>query len=278
MIEDCLKLTTYGGERDRADGGFLADALVGVYARHGLRASVLLRGIEGFGVRHHLQSARLLTLSEDLPVVSVAVDTRARIEAALPEVRAIAHHGLVTLERARMLTAPEDVALPGDTKLTIYVGRQERAGGRSAVAAVVDLLHRRGVDGATVLLGVDGTAHGERRRARFFARNAEVPVMIVSVGGGDSVAAVLPELAALLERPLLTLEQVSVCKRDGRLLAEPRHLPETDDAGLGIWQKLMVHASEQAHHDGRPLYAELVRRLREAGALGATTLRGVWGY
>jgi PII-like signaling protein len=40
----------------------------------------------------------------------------------------------------------------------------------------------------------------------------------------------------------------------------------------------MVYASEQAQYDGRPLYAELMRRLRESGAAGATSLRGTWGY
>jgi len=43
-------------------------------------------------------------------------------------------------------------------------------------------------------------------------------------------------------------------------------------------QKLMVYVSEQSRYDGGPLYMELVRRLREAGAAGATSLRGIWGY
>ena len=70
-------------------------------------------------------------------------------------------------------------------------------GGAPAYIAVCELLHRRGITGATVLLGVDGTAHGVRQRARFFGRNAEVPVMIIAVGAGQQIAAVLPELGAL---------------------------------------------------------------------------------
>jgi PII-like signaling protein len=281
--EDCLKLTTYFGERDRCDGRFLADALLDVYERHEFQTSVLLRGTEGFGVKHHLQTQRLLTLSEDLPLVTVAVDTRERITAAMPEVTDMVGHGLVTLERARMLTGRVgEVELPTElpeaTKLTVYCGRQERANGKPAFVAVVDLLHRHGIKGATVLLGVDGTAHGVRERARFFGRNAEVPLMIISVGDGDRIAHVLPELGAMLRRPLITLERVRVCKRDGERLAEPRHLPSKDESGLPIWQKLMVYAGEQAKHQGRPLYVELIRRLREAGAGGATALRGVWGY
>ncbi|UGS33791.1 DUF190 domain-containing protein [Capillimicrobium parvum] len=280
MSLDALKLTTYFGERDRAGDRFLADALVDVYARHAVQASAVFRGVEGFGVKHHLQTARLLTLSEDLPMVSVAVDARRRIEALLPEVQRVSGDGLVTLERARLVTGrpPAPGERDGAAKLTVFVGRHERVGGRPAPEAVVALLHRHGVAGATALLGVDGTAHGVRRRARFAGRNAGVPVMVLSVGDAERIAAVLPELLAVLARPLATLERVTVCKRDGRRLAGPPALAETDAAGLGLWQKLMVFAGEQARDGGAPLYSELVRRLREAGASGATSLRGFWGY
>lgn len=283
MIEEALKLTVYFGERDRAGGRFLADALVDLFERHAVATSVLLRGTEGFGVRHHLATDRLLTLSEDLPLVAVAVDTRERIQGMMAEVSAIAGDGLVTLERARMAAgALEAVRLeqdPGEqTKLTIYCGRQERAAGRPAFVAAVELLRRHGVAGATVLLGVDGTARGVRERARFFARNAEVPLMIVAVGAGEAIARGLPDLGTLLPRPLVTLERVTVCKRDGETLAPPRHLPGADPSGLPLWQKLMVHTSERARANGRALHVHLIRRLREEGAGGATALRGIWGY
>jgi PII-like signaling protein len=278
-----MKLTVYFGERDRAGGMFLADALTEIYGRHELQTSLVMRGVAGFGVEHHLRTDRLLTLSEDLPLVSVAVDERGRIEAARTEVEAIDFDGLVTLERATMLSRRiETYELPQDfsdeAKLTVYLGRHERLGGRPAYEAVVDLLHGRGVAGATVLLGVDGTAHGVRQRARFFASNAKVPVMVIAVGDGELIAGLVPELASSLVRPLLTLERVRVCKRDGHRLAGPQYLPPTDQSGLAVWQKLMIYASEQARAGGQPLHHQLVRSLRAAGAAGATSLRGIWGY
>jgi PII-like signaling protein len=282
--QDCLKLTSYFAEHDKAGRRFLADALLDCYGRHRLATSVLLRGTEGFGSRQHLQTQRLLTLSEDLPVVAVAVDTRQRIQQALEEVSTLAGHGLVTLERARPLTGQLDqVRLPEGlaeaTKLTVYLCRhQHTPNGRAAFLEVVDLLHRHRVDGATVLLGVDGTTHGVRQRARFFGRNTAVPLMVISVGVGAAIAGALPELGALLDRPLLTLERIRVLKRDGHRLAEPERLPDVDPAGLGIWQKLMVCAGEQAQHHGHPLYVQLARRLLHQGAAGATALRGIWGY
>ena len=67
-------------------------------------------------------------------------------------------------------------------KLTVYVGRRRRVNGAAAFYAVCELLHQHRFAGATVFLGVDGTAHGQRRRARFFSANTDVPIMIVAVG------------------------------------------------------------------------------------------------
>ena len=80
MNEEAVKLTSYFGERHEAAGRFAADALLDLYGRHEVATSILLRGAEGFGARHQLRTDRSLTLSEDLPLVAVAVDTRARIE------------------------------------------------------------------------------------------------------------------------------------------------------------------------------------------------------
>jgi len=243
-----------------------------------------MRGMEGFGPAQHLRTDRLLTLSEDNPQGAVAVDTGPRIEAVIAEVNALRFNGLVTLERARMLTGAiaTAVELPwedhAETKLTVYVGRRERSDGAPAYEAVVNLLHRRGVAGATVLLGVDGTSHGVRERAKFFGRNATVPLMIIAVGDSARLGQLVPEVAAMLPRPLITLERVRVCKRDGEKLTEPPHLPQADASGQGMWQKLMIHAGEQAHHDGQPLHRALIHELRKAKAAGATSLRGIWGY
>lgn len=283
LNQESLKLTTYLGERHRVGGELVADRLLDLYGAAKLETSVLMRGVEGFGRKHHLRTDRLLTLSEDLPVVSVAVDTRARIEAVLEDAVGLKQNGLVTLERARLLSGeivatglPEE--LHDATKLTIYVGRRERVDRAPAFVAICDLLHRRGIAGAAAFLGVDGTVRGERERARFFARNRDVPMMVVAVGEGPRIARVLPELGRLLRRPLITLERVRLCKRDGELIERPHALPATDEHGFEVWQKLMVYTSEASKHGGRPIHTGLIRRLREAGLAGATALRGVWGF
>jgi PII-like signaling protein len=164
-------------------------------------------------------------------------------------------------------------------KLTVYVGRQDRVSAQPAHQAVCELLHRHGFAGASVFLGVDGTKGGQRRRAHFFNRNADVPVMIIAIGTGDQAVNAIPELEAMLRQPLLTIERAQLCKRDGQLLTRPTALPATDGGGRALWQKLMVYTSQATLHDGVPIHRAIVQRLFDSGAAtGATVLRGIWGF
>ncbi|MCX2932309.1 DUF190 domain-containing protein [Mycobacterium sp. CVI_P3] len=283
MSDTYLKLTAYFGERERAGSRFLAEAMLDLYAEREVATSVMLRGIASFGPRHVIRSDESLTLSEDPPVAVAAVDTAATIGGLVTDVAGLTSRGLITLERARLATGDLSATpLPDGAdavKLTIYVGRRRRVNGAAAFYAVCDLLHQHHFAGASVFLGVDGTAHGRRRRARFFSNNTDVPIMIIAVGTAAQVRQILPELDALMYQPLVTVERVQVCKRDGELLARPPALPAVDAHGRELRQKLMIYTSEATHHDGAPIHRALVRRLWESQAVsGATVLRGIWGF
>jgi PII-like signaling protein len=280
---DCIKLTSYFGERHRANGTFVGNALIDLYGSNDIAASVVLRGIQGFGLKHHLRTDSSLSLSEDLPMTAIAVDTRPNIEAVLDQTLELNLPGLVTLEEARLLSGEIEptgiVENTGEsTKLTVYFGRHDRVYGVPAFEVICELLYRRDIGGATALLGVDGSAHGRRQQARLFGRNANLPMMVIVVGSGDRFGMVLPELAGLLRRPLITLEKVRICKRYGHLINVPELAAGADDHGFPLWQKLTVYTSEAARHEGQPIHRTIVRRLRSAGISGATTHRGFWGY
>ena len=275
-MTDYLKLTAYFEERLRYGERFLSDALLDRCGDNAVATSVVLRGIASFGPHHVLRSDQSLSLSEDSPIAVAAVDTTDKMAGLADEISAMVPRGLVTLERARLggSSPPPDAA-----KLTVYVGRQHRADGRPAYHAVCDVLDRHGFAGASVFLGVDGTARGQRKRARFFSRNMDVPMMIIAVGTGGQVSAALPELEKLLQEPLFTIERAQLCKRDGEMLARPAALPAVDDRGRALWQKLTVYTSEAELHDGTPIHRAIVQQLCESGAAsGATVLRGIWGF
>lgn len=292
MNQPAWKLSAYFPERLRtiADDGrasrpvFLADQVLNLFDDREVATSVMLRGIASFGPIGLLRTDESLTLSEDPPAVVYAVDVEPMINDLVDDVVAITGRGLITLERAQLVRgdAVSDL-VKADTsdaiKLSIYVGRTVRVGKLPAYRAVCDVLCRHGFALAAALLGVDGTADGVRYRARFFSRNVNVPMMVISVGTPAQVSAAISELNALIPDPLLTIERIQLCKQDGKLLAAPRGLPATDELGRPLWQKLMVHTTEGATYNGAPIHREIVRRLlKSETAQGATAVRGVWGF
>ena len=96
MDEDAVILTSYFRERHRAGAGSLGGALIDLYGRRSVAASVLLRGIEGYGPGQPAGAGRALPLPEDPPLTAVAVDTAPRIDALLDEVAGIAQPRLIT--------------------------------------------------------------------------------------------------------------------------------------------------------------------------------------
>ena len=98
LPEEGHLLRIFVGESDRHEGRPLYEWLVLKAREHGLAGATVLRGIEGFGAHSRVHTAKILRLSEDLPIVVEIVDTRERIESFMPIVDDAIAEGLATLE------------------------------------------------------------------------------------------------------------------------------------------------------------------------------------
>ena len=96
-------LRIFIGESDRCDGRPLYEAIVQEARQAGLAGATVLRGILGFGAHSRIHSAKILRLSEDLPVVIEIVDRPDRISEFLPKLDTMIAEGLVTLEKVRII-------------------------------------------------------------------------------------------------------------------------------------------------------------------------------
>ena len=90
-------LRIFIGESDRHEGKPLFEAIVQLARKRGLAGATVLRGLEGFGAHSRVHTAKLLRLSEDLPIVIELVDKPDRIEAFLPDLDAMVVEGMITL-------------------------------------------------------------------------------------------------------------------------------------------------------------------------------------
>jgi PII-like signaling protein len=97
-------LRIFIGESDTWHGRPLYQAIVQRVREEGLAGATVLRGIEGFGAKSHLHTARILRLSEDLPIVIEIVDTAENVDRVIPVLDEMVEDGMVTVERVQILS------------------------------------------------------------------------------------------------------------------------------------------------------------------------------
>lgn len=102
MPEEGVLLRVFVGETDRCKGRPVYEQIVMRARELGLAGATVVRGMMGFGAASRIHTAKVLRLSEDLPVIVEIVDSEENIERLLPYLDEIVTEGLVTMERARV--------------------------------------------------------------------------------------------------------------------------------------------------------------------------------
>ncbi len=103
LPHDATLLRIFFGEADRFDGHPLYEAIVLKAREMGMAGATVLRGAMGFGQTSRLHTAKILRLSEDLPLLIEIVDTEEKINTFLPVLDSMMGSGLVTLEKVHVL-------------------------------------------------------------------------------------------------------------------------------------------------------------------------------
>ena len=101
-------LRIFIGESDKHHGRPLHEAIVQLAHEKGLAGATVLHGIMGFGASSHIHTAKILRLSEDLPIVIEIVDQPDRIADFLPLIDEMIGEGLVTLEDVKVIAYRHD--------------------------------------------------------------------------------------------------------------------------------------------------------------------------
>ena len=103
ISEDGQLLRIFIGESDRWHGQPLYEAIVLKAREMGIAGATMLRGLMGFGAASRIHTAKILRLSEDLPIIIEIVDSADKIDLLLPVIDQMVGEGLVTLEKVRIL-------------------------------------------------------------------------------------------------------------------------------------------------------------------------------
>ncbi len=100
---EAILLRIFVGETDRVDGKLLYKKIVEICKDNNVAGASVFRGIMGYGASSRIHSASLLTISEDLPIVIEIVDREDRIKKVLPEIEKLINHGLITMEKVKVI-------------------------------------------------------------------------------------------------------------------------------------------------------------------------------
>ncbi len=103
LLSEARLLRIFIGESDKFEGRPLYQVIVERARQRELAGATVLRGYLGFGANSRIHSARVLRLSEDLPMVIEIVDEPERINAFITELDEIIGEGLVTLEKVEVI-------------------------------------------------------------------------------------------------------------------------------------------------------------------------------
>ncbi|MFD5074942.1 DUF190 domain-containing protein [Streptomyces sp. NPDC058371] len=103
LTGDALRVTILIGEDDTWHHKPLYTEIVHRALAAGLAGASVFRGIEGYGASSLIHTSRLLSMSEDLPVAVVIVDTEDRVRAFLPQLDELVTEGLVILDECEVV-------------------------------------------------------------------------------------------------------------------------------------------------------------------------------
>ncbi len=103
LQEEGMLLRIFIGESDRHQGKPLYEQIVLKARELNLAGATVMRGVMGFGADSRMHTAKILRLSEDMPMVIELVDTEEKLNLLLPFLDETVEEGLVTLERVRVV-------------------------------------------------------------------------------------------------------------------------------------------------------------------------------
>ena len=101
-------LRIFIGEADKYEGKPLYEVITSLARQKGMAGTTVIRGLMGFGAHSRMHTAKILRLSEDLPIIIEIVDEPEKIQAFLPEIDKMIKEGLVTLEKISVIAYRSD--------------------------------------------------------------------------------------------------------------------------------------------------------------------------
>jgi PII-like signaling protein len=220
------KLVVYVNEQEKYKGQPAYEAIVQFLYKHGCAGATVTKGVAGYGASGELHTARVFSISEDVPMRIEAIDSDQKITALLPWVHEMVGSGLIEVQETEILKYTTHEAAPAEEPymkheklegkakmLRIHIGEDDRWEGEPLHEAIVKKLRMMDIAGATVYRGVMGYGAQQRvHKAGWLGLSTDLPIMISVIDTEEKIRGVLPVLDEMVDEGLIALSDVEIVK------------------------------------------------------------------
>ena len=220
------KISIYVGEDQLYHGQALYAAVLDYLFYRGVSGATVVRGIAGFGADHKMHTARILRLTENLPVKIEFVESSEKLQEILPKLHDLVGVGLIE-EQDTIVLKPSQAReegsagdllpatkSPGKAKLMrIYIGENDKWRDKPLYNALVEALRANDIAGVTVYHGILG--YGANRRIhqeKTMSLSHDRPIMLSIVDTEEKLRAFAPVLDDMVKQGLVVLSDVDIVK------------------------------------------------------------------
>lgn len=226
-----MKVTIYLSEGSSHHGVPTYSRILDFLFFKGVSGATVLKGVAGFGADHHMHSASIVEISDNLPLKIEFIESREKVNELLGKLEELAGSGMIEIQettvakpaqssKAKKTPPPAHQKIEGKARMMrIYIGESDRWKDRPLYQALVEAMRANDVAGVTVYKGILGYgAHRRIHKDKPMHLSRDSSIMLSAVDTEEKLRAFLPLVEQMVEEGLVVLSNVEIIKYSHRAL------------------------------------------------------------
>jgi PII-like signaling protein len=220
-----LKVSIYVSEGSKHRGVPVYSSILDFLFYRGVSGATVVKGIAGFGADHHMHSASIVEISDQMPLKIEFIETPEKVNEILGKLEELAGTGIIEVQettvakpaqvtRPKKAIPPEHLKIEGKAKMMrIYIGESDKWRDKPLHLALVEAMRANDIAGVTVYRGILGYgAHRRVHKDRALQLSHDCSIMLSAIDTEEKIRAFLPLVEEMVEEGLLVLSDVDIIK------------------------------------------------------------------
>jgi PII-like signaling protein len=220
-----LKVSIYISEGARHHGIPVSSSILDFLYYRGVSGATVVKGIAGFGADHHIHSASIVEISDQMPLKIEFIETHEKVNELLGKLEELAGTGMIEVQettvakpaqvsKPKRAKPPEHFKIEGKAKMMrIYIGEADKWRDKPLHLALVEAMRANDIAGVTVYRGILGYgAHRRVHKDRPLHLSHDASIMLSAVDTEEKIRAFLPLVEQMVEEGLVVLSDVDIIK------------------------------------------------------------------